>query len=84
MFNGILGYIIGGAVIGILARLFKPGADPVGWIMTIVIGIVGAVVGGWAAGEFGLGRMLTWVVAILAAIVLLFLWERLRRKTPRA
>jgi Transglycosylase associated protein. len=52
--------------------------------MTIVIGIVGAVVGGWAAGEFGLGRMLTWVVAILAAIVLLFLWERLRRKTPRA
>ncbi len=83
MFNGILGYIIGGAVIGILARLFKPGADPVGWIMTIVIGIVGAVIGGWAAGEFGLGRMVTWVVAILAAIVLLFIWEKLRRKTPK-
>ena len=84
MFNGILGYIIGGAVIGILARLFKPGADPVGWIMTIVIGIVGACAGGWASTQFGLGRMMTWVAAIIAAIVLLFIWERLRRKTPRA
>ena len=55
MFNGILGYIIGGAVIGILARLLKPGADPVGWIMTIVLGILGAVAGGWASTQFGLG-----------------------------
>ena len=84
MFSGILGYIIGGAVIGILARLFKPGANPVGWIMTVVIGILGAVVGGWAASEFGLGRMATWVVAVIAAILVLAIWEAMRRKTPRA
>jgi uncharacterized membrane protein YeaQ/YmgE (transglycosylase-associated protein family) len=84
MFNGILGYIIGGAVIGILARLLKPGADPVGWIMTIVLGILGAVAGGWASTQFGLGGAMTWVAAIVAAIVLLFIWEALRRKTPRA
>ena len=84
MFNGILGYIVGGAVIGILARLFKPGADPVGWIMTIVLGILGALAGGWAAGYFGLGTAMTWVAAIVAAIILLFIWEALRRKTPRA
>ncbi len=80
MFGGILGYIFGGLVIGVLARLIKPGADPMGWIMTILLGIVGAVIGGWAASTFGLGRMLTWVVAILAAIVLLFVYEAMRKK----
>ena len=80
MFGGILGYIFGGLVIGILARLIKPGADPVGWILTIILGIAGAVIGGWAADNFGLGRMLTWVVAIAAAIVLLFLFEAMRKK----
>ena len=48
--------------------------------MTILLGIVGAVIGGWAASTFGLGRMLTWVVAILAAIVLLFVYEAMRKK----
>ena len=80
MFGGILGYIFGGLVIGILARLIKPGADPIGWILTIVLGVLGAVIGGWAATNFGLGRMLTWVVAIVAAIVLLFLFEAIRKK----
>ena len=80
MFGGILGYIFGGLVIGILARLIKPGADPMGWILTIILGIAGAVIGGWAATNFGLGRMLTWVVAIAAAIVLLFLFEAMRKK----
>ena len=80
MFEGILGYIIGGAVIGILARLIKPGADSIGWILTLVLGIAGAVIGGWAAGNFGLSRILTWVVAIGAAIVLLFLFEAMRKK----
>ena len=80
MFSGIIGYIFGGLVIGVLARLIKPGADPMGWIMTIVLGIVGAVIGGWASSSFGLGRLLTWVVAILAAIVLLFVYESMRKK----
>ena len=80
MFEGWIGYIFGGLVIGVLARLIKPGADSMGWIMTILLGIVGAVIGGWAASTFGLGRMLTWVVAILAAIVLLFVYEAMRKK----
>lgn len=81
MFNGILGYIIGGAVIGILARFFKPGADPMGWILTILLGIAGAVVGGYVSGMLGVtSRFLVWVIAILAAIVLLFIYEMLRKK----
>ena len=80
MFEGILGYVIGGLVIGLLARLFKPGADPMGWIMTILLGIVGAVAGGWASANFGLGRAMTWVAAVVAAIVLLFIYEAMRKK----
>ena len=85
MFDGILMYIVGGAVIGILARFFKPGADPVGWIMTIVLGALGAAAGGYIAGMLNVSnRILVWVIAILAAIVLLFLWEAVRGKKPRA
>ena len=80
MFEGILGYIFGGLVIGVLARLIKPGADAMGWIMTILLGIVGAVIGGWVSTQLDLGRVLTWVVAILAAIVLLFVFEAVRKK----
>ncbi len=84
MFDGIFGYIIGGAVIGILARLLKPGADPMGWIMTIILGIVGAVIGGQLAVMLGLtSTLMMWVIAILAAIVLLFIFEAVRRKRVR-
>ena len=80
MFNGILGYIFGGLAIGVLARIIKPGADPMGWIMTIVLGVLGAFAGGWAATQYGLGRPMTWVVAVAAAIVLLFIYEAARKK----
>lgn len=84
MFDGILMYVIGGAVIGILARFFKPGADPVGWIMTIVLGAAGAAIGGYVAGMLQVSnRALVWAIAIVAAIVLLFLWEAVRGKKPR-
>lgn len=85
MFEGILGYIIGGAVIGVLARFFKPGADPMGWIMTILLGIVGAVAGGYVAGALGVeNRLLVWIIAILCAIVLLFIYQMATGKKPRS
>ena len=81
MFSGFFGYIIGGAIIGILARLLKPGADPMGWIVTILLGIVGAVIGGQIAVMLNItSTMLMWVIAILAAIVLLFIYEAMRKK----
>jgi uncharacterized membrane protein YeaQ/YmgE (transglycosylase-associated protein family) len=83
MFSGIFGYIIGGLVIGVLARLIKPGADPLGWIMTIILGVLGAVIGGWASTNFGLGGIMTWVIAILAAIVLLFIYESVRANNAK-
>ncbi|GAB3103838.1 GlsB/YeaQ/YmgE family stress response membrane protein [Lysobacter terrae] len=85
MFEGVIGYIIGGAVIGILARFFKPGADPMGWILTILLGIAGALVGSRVAAMLNLsGTLVVWACAIVAAVILLFIYEAIRKKTPRA
>lgn len=81
MFSGIIGYIIGGAIIGVLARFIKPGADPMGWILTIVLGIVGAVIGGQLSVMLGItSTVMMWVIAIVAAIILLFVYEAVRKK----
>ena len=82
--GGILYTILIGAVIGVLARFFKPGADPLGWILTIILGIAGAWVGGYVAGMLGISSgMLGFVVSIVCAIVLLFLYEMIRAKTAK-
>jgi len=84
MFEGVTGYIIGGAVVGILARLLKPGADPMGWILTILLGIAGALLGSRLAAMLNLGStVMVWVCAIAAAIVLLFVYEAVRKKSVR-
>ena len=81
MFSGIIGYIIGGAIIGLLARFLKPGADPMGWILTIVLGIVGAVLGGQLATMLNItSTVMTWAIAIGVAIVLLFVFDAVRTK----
>ena len=81
--GGILYTILIGAVIGVLARFFKPGADPMGWILTILLGIAGAFLGGYIAPMLGVSNQLVvWGIAIVAAIVLLSLYEMIRRKTP--
>ena len=82
--GGILYTILIGAVIGVLARFFKPGADPMGWILTIILGIAGAWVGGYVATALGISSgMLGFVVSIVCAIVLLFLYEMIRAKTAK-
>lgn len=73
----ILYTIIIGAVIGILARFIKPGADPMGWILTIVLGIAGAYVGGML---YAGGGVIGFIVSIICAIVLLFVYEFIRGK----
>ena len=76
---GILGWIVFGLIVGVLAKLVMPGRDPGGMIVTILLGIAGAVLGGF------LGRLLGWyqpgeaagfVMATLGAVLLLFLYRR--------
>lgn len=79
--TGILYTIIIGAVIGIIARLIKPGADPMGWILTILLGIAGAWIGSYVAPMLGLsGGMTGFIVSIVCAIGLLFVFELIRKR----
>ena len=75
---GILGWILFGLVIGALAKLVMPGKDPGGIIVTILLGIAGALVGGFLGQALGLyetGEPAGWVGAFLGAILLLFLYR---------
>ncbi|OPH39735.1 GlsB/YeaQ/YmgE family stress response membrane protein [Moraxella equi] len=74
----IIWTIIVGLVAGLLARAIKPGADSMGWIMTIILGIVGAVVGGFLAGALGMsveGGFGGLVLSVIGAIIVLFIYE---------
>jgi uncharacterized membrane protein YeaQ/YmgE (transglycosylase-associated protein family) len=74
--GSILGYIVVGAIVGVLARFLVPGKDPLGIIGTIVLGILGAVIGGWAAGAiFSDTAGVDWIASIIAAIVLVLVWR---------
>jgi uncharacterized membrane protein YeaQ/YmgE (transglycosylase-associated protein family) len=73
----ILYFILIGLVVGVLARLLLPGRDPVGIIGTIIVGIVGAVIGGYLWRElFGDTEGVEWIGAIVTAMILLFVYRR--------
>ncbi len=72
----ILGYIVVGIIVGVLARFLVPGKDPMGVIGTIVLGILGAVIGGWAAGTILPETTgVDWIASIIAAVVLVLIWR---------
>lgn len=72
----ILGLIFIGLVIGALARLIKPGRQRIGLLMTLLLGVGGAIIGGVVAGLLGTGSIfeldfLGFVVAVIAAVLLI-------------
>ena len=76
--GAIVGWIIIGLIAGALGKLIMPGDDPGGIIVTILLGIAGAVVGGFLAGLIGLGGggiLWTIVIATLGAIILLAIYR---------
>ena len=76
----ILSWIIAGLVIGALAKLFMPGRDPGGILVTMLLGIAGAVVGGVigrALGFYQPGQPAGWIMSILGALLLLVAWRQL-------
>ncbi|MGM8886343.1 GlsB/YeaQ/YmgE family stress response membrane protein [Psychrobacter sp. 1U2] len=80
---GFIWMIIVGLVAGLLARTIKPGNDAMGWIMTIVLGIVGAMLGGFIAGLIGIdadGGFIGLIFSVIGAIILLFLYEMIVNK----
>lgn len=70
--------IIVGFVVGLLARAIKPGADSMGWILTILLGIVGAAVGNFIADTLGIqvnGGFAGLMLSVVGAIIVLFIYE---------
>jgi uncharacterized membrane protein YeaQ/YmgE (transglycosylase-associated protein family) len=88
---GIIGWIILGLLAGLIAKAILPGDDPGGIIVTTIIGVLGALGGGFIAQAIGFGDPIdeffdfsTWIAAIIGAIVLLLIWRAVtgeRRKT---
>lgn len=74
----IIVFILVGLIVGALARFLLPGRDPIGILGTIVLGVVGAIVGGyiWTA-LFGENAGVAWIGSVLAAMLLLALYRNL-------
>jgi uncharacterized membrane protein YeaQ/YmgE (transglycosylase-associated protein family) len=89
---GIIGWIILGLLAGLIAKAILPGEDPGGIIVTTVLGIVGAIVGGLITRALGFGDPIdeffdlsTWLGAIIGSIVILLIYRAVfgARRTTR-
>lgn len=79
---GIIAWIILGFLAGLIAKAIMPGGEGGGFILTTLLGIGGALLGGFIAAVLGLGDPIdeffdlsTWVAAVVGALVILFAWN---------
>lgn len=77
---GIIGWIVLGLLAGAIAKAIMPGTQGGGWLATLVLGVVGALLGGFIGSAiFNIGldtfwSLQTWIVAILGALLVLVIW----------
>lgn len=79
----LIGTIVVGLVVGLIARALKPGDDSMGLIMTIILGIAGSLLAGYigrALGWYQPGQAAGWIASIIGAIVLLVIYHLIRRR----
>jgi uncharacterized membrane protein YeaQ/YmgE (transglycosylase-associated protein family) len=87
---GIIGWIVLGLIAGAIAKAVLPGTQGGGWLITLVLGVVGALVGGFiGTAIFGIGleefwSIQTWLVAIAGSIVVLLIYGLITRGSRRA
>ena len=81
----IIGWIVLGLLAGVIAKAIMPGAERVGIVLTTLLGIAGALLGGFLATALGFGDPIdeffdlsTWLAAIGGAVLILFAWNALR------
>ncbi|MDF0718654.1 MULTISPECIES: GlsB/YeaQ/YmgE family stress response membrane protein [Chryseobacterium group] len=82
---GILTWIIFGLIAGAIAKFIMPGNQGMGWLMTIILGIVGAFVGGWIGTMFGWGTVDDFdfgsmVLAVVGALLVLWIYGMATRR----
>ncbi|SDH42266.1 Uncharacterized membrane protein YeaQ/YmgE, transglycosylase-associated protein family [Paraburkholderia steynii] len=79
----LIGTIVVGLIVGLIARALKPGDDSMGWIMTIILGIAGSLIAGYvgrALGWYQPGQAAGWIASIIGAIILLVIYHLVRRR----
>jgi uncharacterized membrane protein YeaQ/YmgE (transglycosylase-associated protein family) len=86
---GVIAFILFGLIVGVIARFLMPGRQPMGFILTAILGIAGSFVGSFIGGLIqGQGETLetadpyNWIGAILGALLLLFLYGMVASKRP--
>ncbi|MBA5247582.1 GlsB/YeaQ/YmgE family stress response membrane protein [Marnyiella aurantia] len=82
---GILTWIIFGLIAGAIAKFIMPGNQGMGWLMTIILGIVGAFVGGWIGSMFGWGTVDDFdfrsiILAVVGALLVLWIYGMATRR----
>ncbi len=87
---GIIAFLILGLIAGAIAKALLPGRQGGGWIITMVLGVVGALLGGFIGNAiFGIGleeffSIQTWIVAILGSIIVLLVYGMITKRGARA
>jgi uncharacterized membrane protein YeaQ/YmgE (transglycosylase-associated protein family) len=84
---GVLAWIVVGLIAGWLAKMISPGPERAGLLATLIIGVIGAIVGGWLFNAFGRAGasgvdLYSIIVATLGAVVFLFIWKTVRGSRP--
>lgn len=82
---GVIGWIIFGLIVGAIAKLLMPGRDPGGFIVTMLLGIAGAVLGGFlgrALGWYGPNDGAGFLVSLLGAVLLLWIYRMMVVRRP--
>jgi uncharacterized membrane protein YeaQ/YmgE (transglycosylase-associated protein family) len=75
-----LGFLLLGLIAGAIAKAILPGRQGGGWVITLILGVVGALIGGWIGGAvFGVGydgffSIQSWLIAIVGSIVVLLIY----------
>ena len=83
----IIAWIVLGLLAGLIAKKIMPGAERIGLILTTVLGVIGAILGGFLATALGFGDPIdeffdisTWIAAIVGAMLILFVWNAISNR----
>jgi uncharacterized membrane protein YeaQ/YmgE (transglycosylase-associated protein family) len=84
---GFISWIVLGLVVGVIAKFLMPGRDPGGFIVTTLLGIAGAFVGGYIGTSFGFGSVTGFdfrslVIAVAGAVLLLVVYRAVKGRRP--
>lgn len=85
-----IGFILLGLIAGAIAKLIIPGRQGGGWLSTLILGVIGALLGGWLGGLIfhvgytGFFSLQSWIIAIVGAIIVILIWQAITRRRTAA